>query len=135
MSLKLIKPTWEQVASGMKISREGTVLLEFANALAAQQYNWTQKEVGPCLHGHAGACMALHASPLLAIHKHDQTVAAALRLHIIAARALVSSALHGMCSTLCCQPRLILEQCNNGQSPALGEKGDEQNKTKEMEGE
>jgi hypothetical protein len=62
-------------------------------------------------------------------------IAAALRLHIIAARALVSSALHGMCSTLCCQPRLILEQCNNGQSPALGEKGDEQNKTKEMEGE
>ena len=80
MSLKLIKPTWEQVASGMKISREGTVLLEFANALAAQQYNWTQKEVRHCLGADAGACLALHAFLWQASHTSTDFVQAAAGL-------------------------------------------------------
>ncbi|KAL4441252.1 hypothetical protein ABPG77_011489 [Micractinium sp. CCAP 211/92] len=43
MTLKVIRPTWERVGSGLAISREGTVLLEFANALGPQKYDWEQK--------------------------------------------------------------------------------------------
>ena len=46
MSLKVIKPTWEHVGSGLKIRKEGTVLLEFANAVSQQQYDWANKQVG-----------------------------------------------------------------------------------------
>lgn len=45
MGLKVIKPTWEQTGSGLKIAREGTVLLEFANALEKQKYDWENKQV------------------------------------------------------------------------------------------
>jgi hypothetical protein len=45
LSIKVIKPTWERVGSGLKISREGTVLLEFATSLGPQQYDWSKKEV------------------------------------------------------------------------------------------
>jgi hypothetical protein len=45
MSIKVIKPTWEPVGSGLKISREGTLLLEFAQSVGPQQYDWSRKEV------------------------------------------------------------------------------------------
>lgn len=47
MSLKVIKPTWEQVGNGgLKVAREGTVLVEFAAAQGPRQYDWEKKEVG-----------------------------------------------------------------------------------------
>lgn len=45
MAIKVIKPTWESIGSGLKISREGTLLLEFAASVGPQQYDWTKKEV------------------------------------------------------------------------------------------
>lgn len=45
MSLKVIKPTWERLPGGLKVTRDGTVLLEFARNIAAQQYDWGSKEV------------------------------------------------------------------------------------------
>lgn len=46
MSLKVIKPTWERVGtgSGLKIARDGTILLEFANARGERDYDWEGKE-------------------------------------------------------------------------------------------
>lgn len=46
MSLKVIKPTWQQIGSGLAIEREGTVLLEFAKSTGPKSYAWEQKEVG-----------------------------------------------------------------------------------------
>lgn len=45
MSLKLIKPTWERIStgSGIRVSREGTVLLEFAQSQGDRVYNWDMK--------------------------------------------------------------------------------------------
>jgi hypothetical protein len=42
----VIKPTWERTAtgSGLKIARDGTVLLEFANARGERDYDWEGKE-------------------------------------------------------------------------------------------
>lgn len=46
MGLKVIKPTWERVptGSGLKIARDGTILLEFANARGERDYDWEGKE-------------------------------------------------------------------------------------------
>lgn len=46
MSLRVIKPTWERVPSGSGISiiRDGTILLEFANARGPRDYDWENKE-------------------------------------------------------------------------------------------
>lgn len=45
MSLKLIKPTWERIStgSGIRVSREGTVLLEFAQSKGERVYDWDNK--------------------------------------------------------------------------------------------
>lgn len=45
MALKVIKPTWQQIGSGLAIEREGTVLLEFAKSTGPRSYAWDQKEV------------------------------------------------------------------------------------------
>jgi len=47
MSIKMIKPTWERVptGSGLKIARDGTLLLEFANSRGEREYDWEEKEV------------------------------------------------------------------------------------------
>ena len=45
MTLKVIKPTWAHVGSGLRMQREGTVLLEFAQSLGPQKYDWENKEV------------------------------------------------------------------------------------------
>lgn len=45
MALKVIKPTWHQIGSGLAIEREGTVLLEFAKSTGPRSYAWEQKEV------------------------------------------------------------------------------------------
>lgn len=50
MSLKVIKPTWQQVTSGLALDREGTVLLEFAKG-ENRKYDWDRKEVGGCWQG------------------------------------------------------------------------------------
>ena len=46
MSLKVIKPTWERVptGSGIKISRDGVLLLEFALSRGDRDYDWENKE-------------------------------------------------------------------------------------------
>ncbi|PRW57453.1 Whirly transcription factor [Chlorella sorokiniana] len=44
MALKVIKPTWQQIGSGLAIEREGTVLLEFAKSTGPKSYAWDQKE-------------------------------------------------------------------------------------------
>ena len=45
MSLKVIKPTWERIStgSGIRVSREGTVLLEFAQGKGDRVYDWDGK--------------------------------------------------------------------------------------------
>jgi len=45
MSMKLIKPTWERIStgSGIRVSREGTVLLEFAQTKGDRVYDWETK--------------------------------------------------------------------------------------------
>lgn len=45
MSLKVIKPTWERIStgSGIRVSREGTVLLEFAQGKGDRIYDWDSK--------------------------------------------------------------------------------------------
>ena len=47
VSLKLIKPTWEQTSNGgaIRVERAGTVLLEFAAASGERQYDWENKGV------------------------------------------------------------------------------------------
>ena len=49
MAVKVIKPTWQNVSSGLQLSREGTVLLEFADVLPGatepRKYDWEQKLV------------------------------------------------------------------------------------------
>lgn len=50
MSLKVIKPSWDRAgAGGLRVAREGTVLLEFAAAKGPQQYDWERKEVRVCV--------------------------------------------------------------------------------------
>eukprot|EP00887_Chlorella_sp_A99_P007722 scaffold20.g7722.t1 len=44
MSVKMIPPRWEKVASGLGVSQEGKLLLEFANARAEREYDWQSKE-------------------------------------------------------------------------------------------
>jgi hypothetical protein len=46
MSLKVIKPTWERVAtgSGIKMSRDGVLLLEFATSKGEREYDWEGKQ-------------------------------------------------------------------------------------------
>jgi len=44
MSVKLIKPTWERIANtGMRVAREGTLLLEFAASKGDRVYDWERK--------------------------------------------------------------------------------------------
>jgi len=45
MGVKVIRPTWERVptGSGLKIAREGTLLLEFAHAKGEREYDWEGK--------------------------------------------------------------------------------------------
>lgn len=45
VSFKIIKPTWERTASGIRLSREGTMLLEFATGSGAgdRSYAWGSK--------------------------------------------------------------------------------------------
>lgn len=45
MTLKVIKPIWERVpkSSGIKIARDGTLLLEFAQAKNERDYDWDSK--------------------------------------------------------------------------------------------
>jgi hypothetical protein len=46
MSVKIIKPRWERVPSGsvgLRIARDGTVLLEFAQSRGERQYDWDNK--------------------------------------------------------------------------------------------
>ena len=45
MSLKLIKPTWERVSTGagIRVSREGTMLLEFAQSRGERVFDWENK--------------------------------------------------------------------------------------------
>ena len=47
MAVKVIKPTWERVAtgSGLKIARDGTIFLEFANSRGEREYDWEGKAV------------------------------------------------------------------------------------------
>ncbi|KAG7673446.1 hypothetical protein Ndes2526B_g03107 [Nannochloris sp. 'desiccata'] len=46
MTVKVIKPTWERTptGSGLKIARDGTLLLEFANSRGEREYDWENKE-------------------------------------------------------------------------------------------
>jgi hypothetical protein len=46
MTVKVIKPTWERTAagSGLRIARDGTLLLEFAPARGEREYDWENKE-------------------------------------------------------------------------------------------
>jgi Whirly transcription factor len=46
ISFKVIRPTWERVptGSGMKVSRDGTLLLEFASSRGERDYGWDEKE-------------------------------------------------------------------------------------------
>jgi hypothetical protein len=46
MTIKLIKPTWERVptGSGLKVARDGTLLLEFAASRGEREYDWDSKE-------------------------------------------------------------------------------------------
>ena len=55
MALKVIKPTWQQIGSGLAIEREGTVLLEFAKSTGPKSYAWDQKEVRGSSLGRCGA--------------------------------------------------------------------------------
>ena len=69
MALKVIKPTWKAVGSGLSLARAGTLLLEFAPAVAGQQqqYSWDSKEVRWRLAGWlAGWLAGAAASPQLA---------------------------------------------------------------------
>lgn len=45
LSVKIIKPSWERIptGSGIRVSREGTVLLEFANGFGDRNYAWDKK--------------------------------------------------------------------------------------------
>ncbi|PSC72124.1 ssDNA-binding transcriptional regulator [Micractinium conductrix] len=43
MAIKVIRPSWQQSGTGLSVAREGVVLLEFANALGTQQYDWQNK--------------------------------------------------------------------------------------------
>jgi hypothetical protein len=43
VSFKIIKPTWERTASGIRLSREGTMLLEFATGSGDRSYAWGSK--------------------------------------------------------------------------------------------
>lgn len=47
MSLKLIKPSWEKTAagSGLRVGRNGTLLLEFAASKGEREYDWESKEM------------------------------------------------------------------------------------------
>lgn len=47
MAFKVIKPTWAAVPSksGINVVREGTLLLEFANAVGDKNYDWEAKKV------------------------------------------------------------------------------------------
>ena len=43
VSFKIIKPTWDRAASGIRLSREGTMLLEFATGSGDRSYAWGSK--------------------------------------------------------------------------------------------
>lgn len=45
MSLKIIKPTWERTpnGNGIRVAREGTMLLEFAQSKGERVYDWENK--------------------------------------------------------------------------------------------
>lgn len=58
MALKVIKPTWQQIGSGLAIEREGTVLLEFAKSTGPRSYAWDQKEVRGQRPGWGRGCSA-----------------------------------------------------------------------------
>lgn len=47
VAFKVIKPTWVRVStgSGISVAREGTLLLEFANAISERNYDWEKKGV------------------------------------------------------------------------------------------
>ena len=68
MALKVIKPTWKAVGSGLSLARAGTLLLEFAPAVAGQQqqYSWDSKEVRASrLAGWLGDGIAAAATPCI----------------------------------------------------------------------
>lgn len=43
VSFKIIKPTWERTAVGIRLKREGTMLLEFATGSGDRSYAWGSK--------------------------------------------------------------------------------------------
>lgn len=47
VSVKAIRPTWGKTGtgSGITVTRQGTLLLEFANARGERDYDWEKKEV------------------------------------------------------------------------------------------